>query len=105
MRTCIWLFLFCVPFSAFDAGKVTLQLIWKNQFQYAGYYVAKKLGFYGEAERDVTIKEYEYGNGVTADVVAWKTGSCTPLSKQIIQMGEDFDLDGIQKLADALDAC
>jgi hypothetical protein len=26
------------------------------------------------------------------------------LSKQIVQMAEDFDLDGIQKLADALDA-
>jgi hypothetical protein len=25
-----------------------------------------------------------------------------PLSKQINQMAEDFDLDGIQKLADAL---
>jgi hypothetical protein len=25
------------------------------------------------------------------------------LSKQIIQMAEDFDLDGIQKLADELD--
>jgi hypothetical protein len=31
--------------------------------------------------------------------------SCIPLSKQIIQMAEDFDLDGIQKLADASDAC
>jgi hypothetical protein len=28
-----------------------------------------------------------------------------PLSKQIIQMAEDFDLDGIQKLADDLGAC
>jgi HPt (histidine-containing phosphotransfer) domain-containing protein len=27
------------------------------------------------------------------------------LSKQIIQMAEDFDLDGIQKLADDLDSC
>jgi len=27
------------------------------------------------------------------------------LSNQIIQMAEDFDLDGIQKLADDLDAC
>jgi hypothetical protein len=25
--------------------------------------------------------------------------------KQIIQMAEDFDLDGVQELADALDAC
>jgi CheY-like chemotaxis protein len=30
--------------------------------------------------------------------------SSLPLSKQIVQMAEDFDLDGIQKLADALDA-
>jgi hypothetical protein len=28
-----------------------------------------------------------------------------PLSKQIVQMADDFDLDGIQKLADELDAC
>lgn len=31
--------------------------------------------------------------------------SCIPLSKQIIQMAEDFEFDGILKLADALDAC
>jgi hypothetical protein len=53
----------------------------------------------------VTIKEYEYGTDVTADVVSRKTDSCIPLSKQIIQMAENFDLDGILKLADALDAC
>ncbi len=34
-----------------------------------------------------------------------KSDSCLPLSKQIIQMAEDFDLEGIQKLADALDVC
>jgi len=34
-----------------------------------------------------------------------QSDSCIPLSKQIIQMAEDFDLDGTQKLADALDAC
>jgi CheY-like chemotaxis protein len=30
--------------------------------------------------------------------------SCTPLSKQIVQLAENFDFDGIQKLADAFDA-
>jgi polar amino acid transport system substrate-binding protein len=34
-----------------------------------------------------------------------QSDSSIPLSKQIIQMAEDFDFDGIQKLADALDAC
>jgi len=28
-----------------------------------------------------------------------------PFSDKIIQLAEDFDLDGIQKLADELDAC
>jgi hypothetical protein len=32
-----------------------------------------------------------------------QSDSCMLLRKQIIQMAEDFDLDGIQKLADALD--
>jgi HPt (histidine-containing phosphotransfer) domain-containing protein len=37
-----------------------------------------------------------------AEEVKTQSDSCVPLSKQINQMAEDFDLDGIQKLADAL---
>ena len=40
-----------------------------------------------------------------ADEIKAHSDSCIPLSKQIIQMAEDFDLDGIQKLAKLLDAC
>ena len=40
-----------------------------------------------------------------AEEIKDQSDSCTLLSKQIIQMAEDFDLDGIQKLADDLDAC
>jgi hypothetical protein len=40
-----------------------------------------------------------------AEEIKTYSDSCIALSKQIIQMGEDFDLDGIEKLADALDAC
>ena len=39
-----------------------------------------------------------------AEEIRAQSDSCVPLSKQIVQMAEDFDLDGIQKLADALDA-
>ena len=39
-----------------------------------------------------------------AEEIKDQSDSCIPLSKQIVQMAEDFDLDGIQKLADALDA-
>ena len=41
--------------SAEAADKVTLQLKWVTQAQFAGYYVAKAKGFYDEAGLDVTI--------------------------------------------------
>jgi CheY-like chemotaxis protein len=40
-----------------------------------------------------------------AEEIKDQSDPCIPLSKQIIQMAEDFDMDGIQKLADALEAC
>jgi hypothetical protein len=49
----------------------------------------------------------EMGDVMTLNAIAEEikdqSDSCIPLSKQIIQMAEDFDLDGIQKLAEALD--
>ena len=39
-----------------------------------------------------------------AEEIRMPSDSCIPLSNQIIQLAEDFDLDGILKLADALDA-
>ena len=41
--------------SAEAADKLTLQLKWVTQAQFAGYYVAKAKGFYDEAGLDVTI--------------------------------------------------
>lgn len=40
---------------------VTLQLKWRHQFQFAGYYAAAELGYYREAGLDVTIVEAEPG--------------------------------------------
>ena len=49
----------------------------------------------------------EMGDVTTLNAIAAEIGGqsdpCMLLSKQIIQMAEDFDLDGIQKLADDLD--
>ena len=43
-------------FSAMAADKVTLQLKWVTQAQFAGYYVAKDKGFYKEEDIDIEIK-------------------------------------------------
>lgn len=41
--------------TAHAADKVTIQLKWVAQAQFAGYFVAKEKGFYKEAGLDVTI--------------------------------------------------
>src|SRR5260370_14120759 len=43
------------PAAALD--QVSLQLKWKHQFQFAGYYAALARGFYRDAGLDVTIRE------------------------------------------------
>ena len=42
--------------AAEAADKLTLQLKWVTQAQFAGYYVAKDKGFYDEVDLDVTIQ-------------------------------------------------
>ena len=42
---------------SFSQEKVTLQLKWFHQFQFAGYYAAKEKGFYDEVGLEVEIKE------------------------------------------------
>ena len=42
---------------SFSQEKITLQLKWLHQFQFAGYYAAKEKGFYDELGLDVEIKE------------------------------------------------
>ncbi|WP_196138364.1 diguanylate cyclase domain-containing protein [Aliikangiella sp. G2MR2-5] len=50
-------------FSSFSHSTetVTLQLKWKHQFQFAGYYAAREKGFYQKAGLDVVIKEARQG--------------------------------------------
>ena len=42
--------------GAHAADKVTLELKWVTQAQFAGYYVAKEKGYYKDEGLDVTIK-------------------------------------------------
>lgn len=50
--------LFAIQKEVSSSQKVVLQLSWLNQFQFAGYYVAKEMGFYKDVGLDVEIKEF-----------------------------------------------
>jgi PAS domain S-box-containing protein len=50
--------------------RVTLQLKWKHQFQFAGYYAAAAQGYYRAAGLDVTLREAEPDRDPVAEVTA-----------------------------------
>ena len=47
-----------------DLTKVTIQLSWFDQFQFAGYYMAKEQGFYKDAGLDVEILPFSLGMNI-----------------------------------------
>lgn len=61
--TIIVLLFISLTHSAFgvELKKVNLQLSWFDQFQFAGYYIAKEKGFYEQAGLDVAIQPFEFG--------------------------------------------
>ena len=69
MKT-LYILLF-INLSLYGQGleKVSLQLQWKHQFQFAGYYIAKEKGFYKDANLDVDIKELTLNKSTPVDRV------------------------------------
>jgi len=59
--------------SAKPLEKVSLQLQWLDQFQFAGYYMAKEKGFYEDAGFDVKIKKFSYSTNIVEDVLSGRS--------------------------------
>jgi len=53
-----------------NAEKVSIQLDWKYQFEFAGFIAAKEKGFYRDAGLDVELREYHDGIDIGSDVLA-----------------------------------
>ena len=53
--------------------KVSIALLWKHQFEFAGVYVAQQKGFYKDAGFDVEIKEFTNNTNIAQDVKREKT--------------------------------
>lgn len=64
----ILILLFSQLLFAQELKKITIQLSWLDQFQFAGYYMAKQKGFYEELGLDVEIKPFEFGIDIPKEV-------------------------------------
>ncbi len=53
-----------------DVDTVTLQLKWKHQYQFAGFYMAKEKGYFSAAGLEVIIKEGRPGIDFVTEVVS-----------------------------------
>jgi len=87
MRPLFLLFASCIFLFASQSNlqKVSLQLMWQDQFQFAGYYIAKERGFYEEAGLDVEIKKFSYGIN-TLDEVSSRRATFGVANSSIIKV-------------------
>lgn len=67
----LWSTILFFSISPSDATEsVTLQLKWKHQFQFAGYYAAIEKGYYKQENIDVTLIEGKPGGNEIAEVIS-----------------------------------
>lgn len=85
---CISLFLFSLSTQAANLEKVSLQLDWKYQFEYAGFIMAKEKGFYAEAGLDVEFREYREGVDIVDEVLSQKSNYGIHNSSVVIHDGQ-----------------
>ena len=83
----ISLFFFLTVTNAEDLEKVSLQLKWKYQFQFAGFIVAKEKGFYENVGLDVELRE---------------SGSNTNIVREVLEKKSDFGMSDSALIYDVL---
>ncbi|MEX0953986.1 MAG: ABC transporter substrate-binding protein [Rhizobiaceae bacterium] len=92
--------------QAWAADEVALQLKWVAQAQFAGYYVAKEKGFYGEEDLDVTIKpggpdiapEQVIAGGGADVIVTWMAAALSAREKGVglVNIAQPYKNAGMQ---------
>src|SRR4029450_208196 len=93
-------------FHAMAADKLTLQLKWVTQSQFAGYYVAKDKGFYQEEGLEVDIKpggpdiapEQGIAGGGADVIVDWMGGALAAREKGVglVNIAQPFKKAGME---------
>ena len=60
-------------YSNSNLTKVSLQLEWKHQFEFAGFYAAIEKGYYKDVGLEVELKEFQEGVNLSEDVLTGKS--------------------------------
>src|ERR1700730_8407486 len=92
--------------SAHAADKITLQLKWVTQAQFAGYFVAKEKGYYKDADLDVMVNpggpdiapEQVIAGGGADVIIDWMPGALAAREKGValVNISQPFKKSGLE---------
>ena len=71
MKKLLFILLFSTSLFA-SPQKVSVQLEWKHQFEFAGFYAAIERGYYKSIGLEVELREYEDGIDISGEVISKK---------------------------------
>ncbi len=86
------LLLILLTTNIFANDKVSLQLQWKHQFEFAGFYIAKEKGFYKEVGLDVELKEFDFTRNIIDDVCKGEVTFGTSYPSSILEKFNGKDI-------------
>ncbi len=75
-----------------DLKKVTLQLQWLDQFQFAGYYIAKEKGFYKDIGLEVKILPYKNDVDILRNVLTQEATFATGRTSLLIHKNNGYPI-------------
>ncbi|WP_372742360.1 diguanylate cyclase [Neptunomonas sp.] len=89
LRLCLALLISVLALNcpAKEVQPVSLQLLWKNQFQFAGYYIAKEKGFYAEEQLEVDIREYKQDTDIVGSIINHQADFAVGRSSILVSKG------------------
>lgn len=83
---------FLLTLNANSLQKTSIQLMWLDQFEFAGFYVAKEKGFYQELGLDVEIKKFNSSMNLTKEVLDGKSDFGLNSSSLVIDKSQGKDV-------------
>lgn len=86
------LFIHTILLSNEQLKKVSIQFMWHDQYEFAGFYVAKEKGFYKKLGLDVEFKKFTIDTNITNEVVKGYATFGTGSSSLVIDKSNGKDI-------------
>ena len=83
---------FLLTLNANSLQKTSVQLMWLDQFEFAGFYMAKEKGFFENLGLDVELKKFNIETDVTKEVIEKKADFGTSSSSLLVDISENKDV-------------